>query len=275
MHFGRITRWFPRTWQFESYCLRIIVYLELGILNARSDYSLLLSRSGTERRGLEDLRQNLGSWQMNWFLLVWRPCPQFEMGWSEDGSAHGKVGRLRIAGKKRSRALCWMDMVTWRCGQAIQRERFGRQVEEIDCSWREIRVKRWRHKKEEAYHKTSSNALYFREDEPAEETEIQLAGLEVLGEGWEEWGGIWWWAHIKNSSQAAESSDCKTVRIHPSKAPLPPSGPVQPGSRQVYTFRGRSLYRQVEKERNRGGSGGSWRGSPWQTGGPPPPQKWE
>lgn len=35
-----------------------------------------------------------------------------------------------------------LDMVTWRCRQSIQRERFGRQVEMIDCSWREIRVKR-------------------------------------------------------------------------------------------------------------------------------------
>lgn len=35
-----------------------------------------------------------------------------------------------------------LDMVTWQCRQAIQRERFGRQVEMSDGSWREIRVKR-------------------------------------------------------------------------------------------------------------------------------------
>lgn len=90
-----------------------------------------------------------------------------------------------------------LDMMTWRYRQAIQRERFGRQVEETDCSWRGIRVKRWTCEKEEAHDETLMNALNFREDEPSEETEIQLAGLEVLGEGWEEWGGIWRWAYVR------------------------------------------------------------------------------
>lgn len=72
-------------------------------------------------------------------------------------------------------------------------------------------------------------------------------------------------------SNSRECSDCKTVRIHPFKArSLLPALFSLIAGKFIRSELGACIDR-LKKER--GGSGGIWKGSPWQTGGPPPSQK--